>query len=117
MKVEENVTVYQCEHCKKKMFRKHAMELHEKWCPKNPDNFKACNYCRHLEQTDVTIYWDGYDGPHESIRKGFRCTKLDKLLFPLSVERRGLNLKYDAHFEDQEPMPKTCEYSNDGIAF
>lgn len=112
MKVKQNVTVYQCEHCKRKMFRKHAMEHHEKWCPKNPENEKACTYCRHFKETEVTIYWDAFDGERSSIRKGFRCEKLDKLLYPLSAERRGLPDRFPEHFSDQEPMPKTCEHRN-----
>lgn len=114
MKVKLNVTVYYCDHCKKKMLRKGAMEHHEKWCPKNPENIKACQYCKHLEETKVIVYWDGYDGPHESLRKGFRCAKLDKLLYPLAVERRGLDGRFPEHFEDQEPMPKECEHMDNG---
>jgi hypothetical protein len=111
MKIKTGVTVYHCDHCKKKMFRKGAMEHHEKWCPKSPENIKACTYCSHLEETEVTVYWDGYDGSHESKRKGFRCTKLDKLLYPLSVQRRGLDGRFPEHFEEQEPMPKECEHT------
>lgn len=115
MKTKTGVTVYYCDHCKKKMFRKGAMEHHEKWCPKNPDNAKACQYCKHLEETKVTIYGEhGYDGSEwTSDRKGFRCTKLDRLLYPLAVERRGLNLRFET-FAEQEPMPKECEHMDNG---
>lgn len=115
MKIKTGVTVYHCDHCKKKMFRKGAMEHHEKWCPKNPENAKACQYCKHLEETKVTIYGEhAYDGSEYSFeRKGFRCTKLDKLLYPLSVERRGLNTRFET-FDEQEPMPKECEHMDNG---
>lgn len=113
MKTKTGVTVYYCDHCKKKMFRKHAMEHHEKWCPKNPDNAKACSLCKHLEETKIEIYYDTFNGEGSMIRKAFRCTKLDKLLYPLAVERRGLNLRFGT-FDDQEPMPKECEHMDNG---
>lgn len=110
MKTKTNVTLYICDHCKKKMQRKGAMEEHEKWCPKNPENEKACTYCPFLKETDVTIYYDTFDGEGSTVKKGFRCTKLDKLLYPLSVQRRGLDGRFPEHFGEQEPMPKTCEH-------
>jgi hypothetical protein len=114
MKIKTGVTVYHCDHCKKKMFRKHAMEFHEKWCPKNPENEKACTGCAFLKEEKVTVYWDGFDGEHDMQRNGFRCTKLDKLLYPLAVQRRGLDGRYPEHFADQEPMPKVCEHQKTG---
>lgn len=114
MKIKTNVTLYICDHCKKKGQRKGAMEWHEKWCPKNPENLKACTGCKFLKETEVTIYWDAFDGERESKRKAFRCTKLDKLLYPLVVQRRGLDERFPEHFEDQEPMPKVCEHKESG---
>lgn len=110
MKIKTGVTVYYCDHCKKKMLRKHSMEHHEKWCPKNPENEKACSGCAFLKEEPVTIYGEhAYDGSEYSFeRKGFRCTKLDKLLYPLVVERRGLT-RFET-FDNQEPMPKECEH-------
>lgn len=99
------------------MFRKQSMEHHEKWCYKNPENEQACMSCKFLEETKVTIYWDGYDGSHESLAKGFKCTKLDKLLYPISVQRRGLDGRFPEHFSEQEPMPKECEHQSIGIDF
>lgn len=113
MRVKQNVTVYYCDHCKKKMFRKHAMEHHEKWCPKNPDNTKACTYCKHLKETIIETYFDAFDGEHTVNRKAFQCTKLDKLVYPLSVQRRGLDKRFET-FSEQEPMPKECDHKETG---
>ena len=121
MKVKENVTIYQCEFCKRKMFVKHAMEKHEKWCNSNPENFRACSGCQHLEEVEVKYSYsvptlDGnlaviFDGSTaEGKTTGFRCKKLDKCLYPFKVEKLGLPDKYPETFEDKEPMPKTCEH-------
>ena len=53
MKVKENVTVYSCEYCKKKLFRQHAMEAHEMMCNKNPDNYRPCYGCKYLEKERI----------------------------------------------------------------
>jgi hypothetical protein len=113
MKTKTNVTLYICDHCKKKMQRKGAMERHEKWCPKNPENEKACSTCKHLEETKIETYFDAFDGEHMVERKAFKCVKLDKLVYPLSVQRRGLDKRYDT-FDEQEPMPKECEHKETG---
>lgn len=87
------------------------MEHHEKWCPSNPDNCKACSNCIHLEETTVEIYRNGEGEYSPAISKAFKCKVLDKLLYPLKVEMRGLQNKYET-FDDQEPMPKVCEHQN-----
>lgn len=111
------MTVYYCDHCKKKMLRKSAMQHHEKWCYKNPENAKACDGCVHFQETEVTILAPHpYDGSLcEQKRKGFRCDKLDKLLYPLAIQRRGLDKRYPETFDSQEPMPKECEHQNFGF--
>jgi len=121
MKVKENVTVYQCEFCKRKMFVKHAMEKHEKWCYSNPENFRACSGCKHLEEVTVEYSYSVptigdhlgviFDGSTvERKTTGFHCKKLDKQLYPFKAEKKGLIEKYPESFEDKEPMPKTCEH-------
>jgi len=114
MKVKDNVTVFQCEHCNKKLFRKHAMENHEKWCFHNPDNKKACADCSFLKSEKVAytrFYFNGYYNETEENKEsnGFRCTKKDKLLYPLKAEKKGLPQEYPETFADQEPMPKECD--------
>lgn len=110
MIVKENITVYICQHCKKRMFRKHAMELHELSCYSNPENFRACSACINLQEIPASYWVDGWDGGREVKTKGFRCTKLDKILFPYKVEKMGLNTTYPESFEGQEPMPNICEH-------
>lgn len=114
MRVKENVIVYQCEFCKRKMFRKHSMERHEKWCDHNPDNFRKCHWCSHLETISVEYYITVYSpyGDLDETRKettGFRCKKLDKMLYPFKAEKKGLPDKYPETFDGQEPMPKECD--------
>lgn len=92
------------------------MEHHEKWCASNPDNWKACSGCVNLEETLVEVE-SGYmeDGVRDA--KAFRCKVLNKLLYPIKVERRGLNKLYPETFKNQEPMPKLCSHRNDGFNF
>lgn len=114
MITKENVTVYQCSFCKKKLFVKGAMERHEKWCTHNPDNFKKCTGCMHMEEAEVfykvEVSYDIYNGEETRMSKAFRCRKLDKLLYPMIVEKKGLPGKYPETFKDQQPMPKECEH-------
>ena len=42
-------TIYTCDHCQRKMFRKGSMTTHEKRCKKNPQNQHMClKWCKHL---------------------------------------------------------------------
>jgi|ERR1044072_2730758 hypothetical protein len=113
MRVKQNVTLYYCDHCKKKLIRKGAMEHHEKYCPANPANRRACEGCEHLEETTVDLeYGDDYYTNEPVIKqaKAFRCTKLDKMLYPIKAEQRRLPERFPWTFQNQEPMPKICEY-------
>ena len=121
MNIKENVTIYSCEFCKRKMFVKHAMIKHEQWCNSNPVNSRACSGCEHLEDTPVEYYITTHssDGDLDETRKeanGFRCKKLNKMLYPLKTEKKGLIEKYPETFEGQEPMPKTCEHYKNEFA-
>lgn len=112
MIVKENITVYQCQFCKKKLFVKRAMEHHEKYCSSNPENFKACEGCIHLEEIQIEYeIGDDYYLCEPIIRKvtGFHCKKLDKKMYPTKAERKGLPEKYPWTFQDQIPMPKECD--------
>lgn len=121
MKIKENTTIYQCEFCKKIMFRKGLMEKHETWCYSNPNNSRACNGCVFLEEIEVKYSYSVptvgenlgviFDGAQvEKTTKGFYCKKLDKHLYPFKVEKLGLLDKYPETFEDKEPMPKECDH-------
>jgi hypothetical protein len=111
MKIE-NKEVYFCDHCKKHLFLKSAMIRHEKLCLNNPENHKKClSGCKYFEQKEIVVDW-GVENEYTSLTtkkiNGFRCTKFDKLMFPFSIERKGLHLRFDTYAE-QEPMPKECE--------
>lgn len=67
MIVKENITIYKCEFCNKKLYVKHAMLKHE-------------DYVDNTKQVSV-----------------FKCSKLDKLMFPFSIERKKLHEKYDTY--------------------
>lgn len=123
MIIKENVTVYVCEYCKKKLFREHAMVNHESTCDKNPLNHKACFGCVHLDNDEVEYYVGyHYDGdPIEKTSGCFKCKKFDKLMFTWNAEKLKLPEKYPETFEDQKRMPNSCrhfqqfEYNNEPI--
>ena len=111
MIVTENITVYKCEFCKKKLYRKHAMLKHEDLCNNNPKNFKACIYCKFLEKIQIDAHWNFGNPEYVENSKQVdvsKCNKLDKLMFPFSIERRKLHERFDT-YSDQEPMPVNCE--------
>jgi hypothetical protein len=121
MKTIENVTIYKCDFCKKELKRKHAMINHELKCDENPANKKACHFCEHLETIEKEVCFETHFGYGEvdytdKIVKVFKCSKLDKLMFPFSIEKRGLHEKYDT-FEEQEPMPNKCESFEEKSSF
>jgi hypothetical protein len=103
--------VYRCQFCKKNYFIQKACEKHEVWCSKNPENKRICFGCENLEEFqkeyDVSDYYGSTDITKTS--KAFFCKALNKNLFPLSVERRALNIKYPETFLDEEPMKKECD--------
>lgn len=117
MKTIENVTIYKCDFCTKELKRKHAMIRHEENCQSNPENSKACHFCEHLEKIDKEVWFENpYYHPDYSISKEgdyrevkvFKCTKLDKLMYPFSIEKRELPNRFPSTYEDQGPMPKEC---------
>lgn len=102
---------YKCDFCNKSLMRKSAMIDHEDKCYKNPKNIKPCFDCKYLEETKKIVPFiignpEFVDNEKEV--KVFRCTKLDKLMFPFSIERKRLHEKYDT-FNDQSPMPNECK--------
>lgn len=110
MIIKENITLYKCEYCGKALFRRKMMEKHEDLCNNNPKNFKACMDCKFLEKVQVDVHWlDGHPDYNANERKveAFKCNKLDKLMFPFSIERKKLHEKYDT-YADQERMPNAC---------
>ena len=111
MRTQENVTLYHCEFCKKKLVVKHAMKKHEYWCTKNPKNSKRCaDVCMHLKEVMVEYdgYYSGDHGTHMQTTKGFYCEAKKCGVYLLIVEKKQLVEKYPETFEGSIPMPKEC---------
>jgi len=128
MKTIENVTIYKCDFCKKELKRKHAMVKHEELCSNNPNNHKECmNGCARLTQEEIEVWFDNpyYHPDYSNSSEGdykkvtvFKCTKLDKLMYPFSIERRNIVNEHPSTFENQEPIPKECDsFSNNVVGF
>src|ERR1035437_1774594 len=114
MKIKKNVTVYVCEYCMiKKLFRRQAMIRHEEYCTNNPENNSLCFTCIHHKLTTKEIKGNYGDvGCDNDIRivDAHRCNKLDKHIYPPSVERKGLIKKYPEMFVNSMKMPYSCDY-------
>ena len=92
---------------------------HELKCFNNPINFKACmNNCKFLERETVRLWFESpnYNNENCNTEEGeyknisvFKCSKLNKLMYPYSIERKGLPSKYPDTFDVQEAMPKDCD--------
>lgn len=110
MKVTENVTVYKCDFCKKKLFRKHAMVLHEKWCTYNHANHMKCMGCKNLEVGKFE--WSNEHGAHTTsdllTSSNFKCKVTGKEMFPIKALKKNLPTKYPHDFENKVVMPKEC---------
>jgi len=98
--------VYYCEHCKKHGLVKNKMIYHEAICSKNPQNYRPCFNCEHLNKgiQEITNY--DYLG-REYIEKltVFYCEEKLICLYPPKVEAKGNAFEID----DNHPMPKECE--------
>lgn len=119
MIVKQNVTVYQCEFCKKKMFREHAMKNHEKWCTHNPINFTACSGCDHLEVN--TFEWSNEHGAYSTddliTSNCFRCKAKNVEMYPLKALKKELPTRYPHDFENKVLMLSKCELYKDTLPF
>lgn len=104
-----NTTIYKCDHCSKKYFKKHAAVNHEKICFHNPENYQPClNGCKYLEREEVFIDCES----HTFKANAFKCGKTNQLMYPLIAKR--LNDKYDleAHDQIQMPLIKCIDYKD-----
>lgn len=113
---EVNKPVFICDHCNKKLFVKSAMIKHENFCFKNPNNVSACSGCIHLEEVEKEYqqeeYFDGYYFEETRRTKGFKCTKLDLLMYPFACVKRDMLKKYPDIFDGEVQMPTECEHWN-----
>lgn len=108
---EQLKKVFYCDHCNKHGLSKGHMKVHEQWCDSNPENKKACYGCANLKEVEIDAVYFDYNGNDYTRKiKGFFCEKLERNLYPLKVERKGLVEKYPGTFDEQDPMPKQCEH-------
>jgi len=105
----ETKEVYKCEHCRKLYQIKTACEKHEFKCLKNPDNFRICHGCDHLEVQERAYYYDTFHGEDSRNVKVFYCSKVDTLLYPIRIEL-GDNGAFDFGDILNKPMKKECKH-------
>lgn len=104
MKIIPNRTVYQCEHCPTKRFTKRAMQRHEQFCKRNPNNGHCCFTCKHLLRTTEEAAV-GADGQLVTAKRTvFTCAALGKDLYSYVAERRNML----AYVGQAERMPLEC---------
>lgn len=120
MKTKTNVTLYQCDFCKKELKRKHSMQKHELECNCNPINRRPClNECKYLERRKIYlgIGRDDYFTGEEITREynGFYCALKELFLLHPKIEYRNEFIKDEVTYDDkeneisQESMPLSCE--------
>lgn len=111
MKVIDNITVYKCDHCSKKLFRKHAMQIHEKKCTKNPKNIRACFNCTFCKR--IKIKYEPESGGLLQESTSFKCTTKNIFMFPPKLEHPVERLPSYVEYRDkeilQDKMPLTCD--------
>lgn len=115
---------YKCEFCSKLYQSKYHCEKHEILCYHNPRNNHQCFYCYYCTKETINVknnneYYqvDEFGTIAETINvKIYHCKKLNKNLYPVSVLRKKLNIRYPEHFANQILMPNDCEYFKLAIA-
>lgn len=122
-------TVYNCDHCNKRLLHKGYMERHEKECFANPNNQRPCFSCGYMERVEVKYdtgrdtYRDGE--PIYRATQGFKCTLKDKLLIPPKARFKNARsigeidfVHYKGKETEHHDMPKDCgEYNNNYFPF
>ena len=105
MKVIENVTIYRCEYCNKASVSKGAMTLHERCCPKNPNNKAMCDNCAWLKYTDETKHYVVYGSMDYPVKREYdlairTCPFMGKLYYKLKGD-----LEVMVQDDDWKKMP------------
>jgi hypothetical protein len=110
MKIE-TVSVFTCDYCGKKQFRKCDMSVHEKWCKLNPNNQHKCfQYCKHLIKTEEEYEGTTYDEVFIGLRTIFTCDILKQGMYSFIAERRKLPIVNE---ENTVRMPLECDKYKD----
>lgn len=119
MKIKER-TVYSCDFCNKKYFRKNACLKHENICSRNPINHRDCFDCTHLKTEEIDLHFDTPHGTTSEKRTIFYCQKVNQFLYPPITEFKGsayLQEDINDGNVENEPMKKKgmCSYFNTSI--
>ena len=110
MKIETK-EIYKCEHCNKLYQIKSYCLKHEISCHKNPDNYRVCFSCNHLEKKNYTLFFDMPDGSEMERKVDLLfCPKIGSFLYPPKVEHKGNAYEL---FDTNKPMPRTCKVYED----
>jgi len=115
MKTKTNVTVYQCEFCNKKLFRKSAMELHENKCTHRPLNIRACFNCPLVDKVKIKYEpsYNFYGADNMITSFTFKCTAKEIFMYPPRIEHsvNGVPGFVECNGEEitQEAMPIECD--------
>lgn len=110
--ITETRKIYKCDHCRKLYQIKSACEKHEKFCVKNPENYKACYDCKFYTTVETEIHQETIYGEHRMNYRVGKCTKLNKFLYPLVTERKNNAFLQEDMGDGEipnEPMPHTCD--------
>ena len=100
-------TIFICDFCGKKQFRKSDMTKHEKWCKKNPQNKHKCfEFCKHLVKSREHYEQGDFTG----FKTIFTCSKLNQEMYSSIAERRKLPVITDGV---TVRMPLECEHYTD----
>jgi hypothetical protein len=114
METITNVTIYKCEHCNKKLFRKHAMINHEIKCKENPLNIRSCFDCSLCEMVKIKfeLSTKTYEGEELGDSNSFKCKAKNIFMYPPKLKHSNNGIPEYVEHEGkeitQEEMPIEC---------
>lgn len=106
----ETKEIYKCSHCRKLYQKKEACRVHEYFCHKNPDFFRACHTCITLKKVEASVFeGTDYDGEeyHRDVMVLY-CSSVDKYIYPPKVGFKGNMFSFIG--KNNVEMPQSCPY-------
>jgi len=121
MKVFTDVTIYKCDFCPKKLFKKSAMIAHEQKCKSNPANIRGCFNCIHCDKVPIK-YDPGYNYDLLIESHSFKCNaKENVFMFPPKLEHSKNGVPEYVIYEEEEitqrKMPIKCDLQEPPLGF
>jgi len=96
MKAVKTMQKYKCDFCKKRGV-KHAMEIHEKRCYRNPNRF--CDACQNTGVLPRDGYWNADEEEYSNDCP--YCKKFNEQTLKEIIEReQGIKIKDDPQFPE-----------------